>query len=294
VKQERNNRKRDTEMGNIESIKVPKVVIRHRSNSVPSNIHETSSSGTHSASGKPRSRRNRIRIRRPFSHEDDEEGAGAASSGPGSDDESDGDDEPKEAPPPFEVVVDKAQREMRRVQMLKETLAPVQSQEEFCNRFGVGEAQYKVSRDVFQKLAGDKDFVTDREWLDDAPQTEAAQEWVRNIWRAFAPADNKMTLSEWLVFDGIRKYGSLDQRVVGSFVLYDHNNDGVVEREEVAAMMRTAAAVAGEGVSESLIQQAVEILMSEADKQHTGLMELEDILNAARIQPVIAKIFNAV
>ena len=108
----------------------------------------------------------------------------------------------------------------------------------------------------------------DKEWLEDAPQTEAAQEWVRNIWRAFAPADNKMTLSEWLVFDGIRKYGSLDQRVVGSFVLYDHNNDGVVEREEVAAMMRTAAAVAGEGVSESLIQQALELLMSEADKQH--------------------------
>jgi len=289
-------------MGNVDSINLPTInlptLTRRRSNSVPNNLHEaeddtaastTTTTTTTSNMRKSRSRLAVLRIRKPFSRDHSMERA-SSSTGPGTDDE---EDEPEDAPPPF-TAEDKAQRELRRVQMLKETLGPVQSQEEFCKRFGVGEAQYKASRDVFKELAGDKDYVLDKEWLDDAPQTEAAQQWVRNIWRAFAPADNKMTLSEWLVFDGIRKYGSLDQRVVGSFVLYDHNNDGVVEREELAAMMRTAAAVTGEGVSESLIQQAVEILMSEADKQHTGLLELEDILAAARVQPVVAKIFNAV
>ena len=213
-----------------------------------------------------------LRIRRPFAKDDGVEGTGAASAGPGSDDEDDtdtenGDQEPQEEPPPMPIL-DKAEREVNRLKMLRETLGPVQSRDEFCKRFNVGEAQYRASRDVFQKLAGDKDFVTDTEWLEDAPQTEAAQQWVRNIWRAFAPADNKMTLSEWLVFDGIRKYGTLDQRVVGSFVLYDHNADGVLQREEVASMMRTAAAVAGEGISESLIQQALELLMQAADKSH--------------------------
>jgi len=277
-------------MGNVEGINLP---TRRRSNSVPSNMHESEGKST-----RRRSRLGVLRLPRPFSRDDGVQGTGAATSGPGSDDEG-SDDEKKKvegAPPPFEeeVVVDKAQKERRRLQMLRETLGPIQSQEEFCKRFKVGETQYKTSRDIFKQLAGDKDYVSDKEWYDDAPQTEAAQQWVRNIWRAFAPADNKMTLSEWLVFDGIRKYGTLEQRVVGSFVLYDHNNDGVVEREEVAAMMRTAAAVAGEGVSESLIQQALEILMTEADKNHNGVLELDEIVSSAKVQPVVAKIFNAV
>jgi len=233
-------------------------------------------------------RRHRLRIKRPFSRES---GAGAEKTEESDTSPAAGGDSDTAAP---ERVVDKAEREKRRIQIQKEVLAPIKDHEEFCKRFGVGEGQYKSSRDIFQKLAGDKDFVTDKEWSDDAPQTEAAQQWVKNIWRAFAPEDDKMTLSDWLVFDGIRKYGSLEQRVVGSFVLYDYNDDGVVEREELAAMMRTAAAVAGENVSESLIQQALEILMTEADKDHNGLLQMEDIIEAAKVQPVVAKIFNAV
>jgi len=271
---------------------------RQRSNSVP-NLTEGSGKTTPT---RKNSRRRKLRIRRPFGHgsddDDDDESNGTTTTDPSSEEEAGSDtevdDSKKEKAPKPMPILDKAEREVRRLKMLKETLGPVQSQEEFCKRFGVGDAQYRSSRDVFQELAGEKGFVTDQEWLDDAPQTEAAQQWVRNIWRAFAPADNKMTLSEWLVFDGIRKYGTLDQRVIGSFVLYDHNADGILQREEVASMMRTAAAVAGEGVSESLIQQALELLMQETDKNHTGNMELDDILSAARVNPSLAKIFNAV
>jgi len=299
-------------MGNAQSINLginlnlPTLNLRRpRSNSVPNLAQAESASRTTRKSRSRSKGARRLKIRKPFGHNDDEEddyddddsveGTGAATAGAGSDDEAEELREAKdeEAPPPMPIL-DKAEREVRRLKMLRETLGPVQSQEEFCKRFNVGEAQYRASRDVFQELAGDKDFVTDQEWMEDAPQTEAAQQWVRNIWRAFAPADNKMTLSDWLVFDGIRKYGTLDQRVIGSFVLYDHNADGVLQREEVAAMMRTAAAVAGEGISESLIQQALELLMQAADKNHTGFMQLDDILSAARVNPTLAKIFNAV
>ena len=172
------------------------------------------------------------------------------------------------SPAPQYTKRDRAEKQALWREQVATTLAPVASQEEFCARFGVGPAQYRASAALFDELARGKGFVTGAEWREDAPQTEAAQQWVRNIWRAFAPADDRMTLSEWLVFDGIRKHGSLEQRVVGSFVLYDHTGAGVLRREEVAAMMRTASEVAGADLSESLIQQALEILMTEADKDH--------------------------
>lgn len=172
------------------------------------------------------------------------------------------------SPAPQYTARDRAEKQALWREQVATTLAPVASQAEFCARFGVGPAQYRASAALFDELARGKGFVTGAEWREDAPQTEAAQQWVRNIWRAFAPADDRMTLSEWLVFDGIRKHGSLEQRVVGSFVLYDHAGVGVLRREEVAAMMRTASEVAGADLSESLIQQALEILMTEADKDH--------------------------
>ena len=75
-------------------------------------------------------------------------------------------------------------------------------------------------------------------------------------------------LDEWLVFDGIRKYGSLEQRVMGSFIMYDHSEDHKIQREEVVTMMRTATAVAGAQLTDAMIQQALETLMAIADTDH--------------------------
>lgn len=70
------------------------------------------------------------------------------------------------------------------------------------------------------------------------------------------------------MFDGIRKYGSLEQRVMGSFIMYDHSEDHKIQREEVVTMMRTATAVAGAQLTDAMIQQALETLMAIADTDH--------------------------
>ena len=72
-------------------------------------------------------------------------------------------------------------------------------------------------------------------------------------------------LDEWLVFDGIRKYGSLEQRVMGSFVLFDHSRDHKIQRAEIEDMMRTAVYVSGVGLTEAMIQKALKNIMEIAD-----------------------------
>ena len=67
------------------------------------------------------------------------------------------------------------------------------------------------------------------------------------------------------MFDGIRKYGSLEQRVMGSFVLFDHTRDHKIQRKEIEDMMRTAVYVSGVSLTESMIQKALKNVMAIAD-----------------------------
>ena len=134
------------------------------------------------------------------------------------------------------------------------TLAPINSAEEYMRRFHTTLSSYRASAEAFESFAGEGGSYTVAEWMADAPKSVAAKQWAHNIWRTFVPAGSNMTLAEWLVFDGIRKHGSLEQRVTASFVLFDYSGAGVLRREDIATVMRLASDVAVAGLSESLIQ----------------------------------------
>ena len=72
-------------------------------------------------------------------------------------------------------------------------------------------------------------------------------------------------LKEWLVYDGIRKFGTLEQRVMGSFVLYDPNHDHKIQRDEIECMMRAARDISNVCLPEDKFDQCMEALMKAVD-----------------------------
>ena len=67
------------------------------------------------------------------------------------------------------------------------------------------------------------------------------------------------------MYDGIRKLGTLEQRVMGSFVLYDPNHDRKIQRDEIESMMRAARDISNVSLPEEKFDQCMETLMSVVD-----------------------------
>jgi len=181
-------------------------------------------------------------------------------------------------------------------------LVPIQSCEEFCKRFNATSQQYQDCVDTFNEMIGlgpeadrDKPYLTRQAWLDSVPHGASVEKWVTNIWDCFDhDHNNQLSLDEWLVYDGIRKYGSLEQRVMGSFVLYDPNGDHKIQRDEIESMMRAAREISGVTLPEEKFAECLETLMNVVDSDKSGTLELSEVIKAARANACIAKIFNAV
>ena len=67
------------------------------------------------------------------------------------------------------------------------------------------------------------------------------------------------------MFDGIRTYGSIDQRVMGTFIMNDCNHDRVLDQSELAVLITDAAAVPGQVPSGNL-QASLDTAIVSADK----------------------------
>ena len=67
------------------------------------------------------------------------------------------------------------------------------------------------------------------------------------------------------MFDGIRYHGSVEQRVIGSFVINDKSHDHRLQAEEIADMARTASEASGKTLSDETIDRFVKVCMERAD-----------------------------
>ena len=72
-------------------------------------------------------------------------------------------------------------------------------------------------------------------------------------------------LDEWLVLDGIHRFGTIEQRVIAAFVLVDTSHDGKLQNVEVDQLFRICVQAADIEVQEIQIMRAVNKVM-EADK----------------------------
>jgi len=102
----------------------------------------------------------------------------------------------------------------------------------FCDTYCVNEDVYNNAVATFKKMAGStaKD-VTRRQFV---KEQDYPEDFSGLIFSAF-DTDNSgsMSLSEFLVYMGLKNGGSTEQKLRGSFMLFDKDHSGSLERSEV-------------------------------------------------------------
>ena len=71
-------------------------------------------------------------------------------------------------------------------------------------------------------------------------------------------------LDEWLVYDGICRFGTVRQRIIATFILVDTSHDGKLQRVEIDQMFRLVSQLTGKELAEVKIFEAVNKVMQGA------------------------------
>jgi len=180
----------------------------------------------------------------------------------------------------------------------EKNLAPVKSCEEFCTRFHAKKKDYEENVELFNKLlregpCKDLDYFTHDGWLATFP--ENLRKWIDIIWRGFDHnSDGKLTLEEWLVYEGILKYGTLEQHLMGSFMMFDIDGDHRITGEEFCTLMRALFELHGEELPEEGYDDIKRFVFERADADHSGTLELGEAIDASRKNQKIASLLNFV
>ena len=74
-----------------------------------------------------------------------------------------------------------------------------------------------------------------------------------------------LQLEEYLVYDGISDHGTLEQRIMGSFMMCDQNHDREIRREEMTTVLRTANAMHNKKMPEEKFNHSMDVLMEIVD-----------------------------
>jgi len=184
---------------------------------------------------------------------------------------------------------------------LDRTVAPISSCEEYCERFHASPEDYKKGVATFRAFRKksfpddpSKDFITREGWLSACPN-DAYRKWFELLFNAFdADRNGQFTLEEFLVYDGISDHGSLEQRIMGSFMMCDQNHDHEIKREEMTVVLRTANAMHNKRMPDEKFDHNMDVLMEIVDADRNGTIELGEVIKAARKDERIATIFSTV
>jgi len=187
-------------------------------------------------------------------------------------------------------------------------LSPLNTPEDFYQRFNTNNTAYAKIMSEFLKLGegcpkgpdglpqltfeafekGDVDL--------DIPEIHNLH---RKVFAAFDTDGNGvMSFNEYLLYDGIRSHGSLEQRIMGSFYLYDTDHDHKITRAEVTEIITCVLAICQNLDPEhfkdamSKVPASVEGIFRDVDTDHSGTLELVELIEAARRLPNIARIFK--
>jgi len=188
------------------------------------------------------------------------------------------------------------------------TFAPIETPEEFCERFKAPKELCMKGVLVYDCIKNDvpegeepKPYITLEQWLRSAPN-EAHKKWSELIFNAFdTDRDGKFTLEEFLAYFGVMEKGTLEQRVMGKFMLCDLNHDHKIDREEMATVLRASFARNQKpqpektdlGLSpEDDFKLRLAVLFEMLDTNGNGTFELNEIIKAARKDKRVASLFS--
>jgi len=110
----------------------------------------------------------------------------------------------------------------------------------FCETYGVNEDAYKNAIAAFKKMAGSTAKEMSRKQFTKTLTLKYPDEFADLIFDTFDTDGNgTMSLSEFLVYMGLSSGGSLEQKLQGSFMLFDKDHNGELERSEVIGCFQT-------------------------------------------------------
>jgi len=93
--------------------------------------------------------------------------------------------------------------------------------------------------------------------------------------------------------NGVMYDSSNDQKIMGSFALYDMDHDFQVSRQDLFRVMRLMFAVRNKEFDEEVINRKIDYMVSKVDTNHSGGMELSEIAKACQKDETIFGIFVA-
>jgi len=181
----------------------------------------------------------------------------------------------------------------------EKTLTPIDSCEEFCERFKSTPEVYNGIVEEFNGLVKksfpddpSKDYISYEGWLTMRPG-EPNKKCLDLIWKGFdLDSNGKITLDEFLVFQGISTAGTLEQKAMGSFWMLDQNHDHKIGRDEIALLMRASGEASGASHSDEEIGHLSDFVLKFVDKDKNGSIELSELISVARSDEKIADIFR--
>jgi len=191
----------------------------------------------------------------------------------------------------------------------EKTLAPIKTIDEFCARFKSATpdeakqllAMFNRAAQTCPKGENGEPVLTFEAWctLEDGDSPEL-RKVLRMVFDAF-DADRNGTISaeEFLVYLGLKRFGTLEQRVIGAFTLFDSDHDHRLRPEELTEVMRSVFLMVNRHVPEfkaqmEIIPEIVEILYDKFDTDKSGTLELCEVIKAARSDKNVAGIFNVI
>jgi len=181
---------------------------------------------------------------------------------------------------------------------LGKNFAPIESCEEYCQRFNStpeGYQQRVKEFDQFRTKGPDgaflRPYITKEEFLAPYGNNQAAKELFSYVWNAFdADNNNQLDLEEFLVLYGVLHQGTQEQKIMAFFALCDQNHTHKVRHEDLMKIMTAAAGIAHQDPGE--LSENMKYLVKTVDKDHSGTMELNEVMKACRKDEKIAHFFT--
>jgi len=187
----------------------------------------------------------------------------------------------------------------------EELFAPISSRTEFCARFNVKSEAYQLVVDSFEKRAnverGGQKFIDREGWVNVPFKLPELKECLLMIFDAFdADHNGVISLDEYLVYMGVKTFGTPEQKVMGAFLIYDSDNDHKINREEMKKIFKLTIAVAKEyvpdkveeDISDEDITEAAGAIFDAIDTDHSGTLEMREVVKAARESETISGLFK--
>ena len=90
----------------------------------------------------------------------------------------------------------------------------------------------------------------------------------------------------------MRSHGSLEQRVIGSFVMNDKNHDHKLSRDEISVLVTDAGEMICFSYPEEYLKVLLDKCLEKADTNGDGFLQLSELINITRADKNFAKLFG--